>query len=176
MLSVPLEYQPLIKQASVKRRVPAMMLAGLCKQESDFDPTCKSYNKSDDSWDRGICQINNKAFPYITDAQAFDPAFAIDWAAQHLRNLHDSGCVNWYETLLAYNGGMGAVYAYRKGQGYNLSYADDIFELSGLSDIATYTQNTINVLGGMWKIDLFGREEYHQMANGLRDLMGWDRQ
>jgi len=55
----------------------------LCKMrtlESADDPACVSLNGDD----RGLMQINRPAHPQVTDEQAWNPAFAMDWAGRYL--------------------------------------------------------------------------------------------
>jgi peptidoglycan hydrolase-like protein with peptidoglycan-binding domain len=49
--------------------------------ESLFDPVAVGVA---DPGDRGMGQIHLDFFPNITEAQAFDPAFAIDWSASYI--------------------------------------------------------------------------------------------
>jgi len=173
MLEIPSQFVSIIKESAIMRRVPGMLLAALLYHESDFDPNARSENP-DGSVDRGIAQINNKAWPDVSDAQAYDPKFAIPWCAQRLQTLHEvEGCRNWYEVCLAYNGGMGAVYAYREGKGYNQAYADRIFTTSRIQDIANEYQRAITALGNCWFMDALNRDFYHLTANQLRNMMGW---
>ena len=57
-----------------------------------------------------------------------DPAANLKLGAHYLRDqIKRWG--NVYEALLAYNGGAGAVYAYRAGNCYNCGYADNVLAI-----------------------------------------------
>jgi len=172
-MQVPQEYQGVIKNAADSNKIPFNLLAALLYHESNFNPNCKFINK-DGSIDRGIAQINNKAHPEISDAQAYDSNFAIHWAANYLANLYKQ-YNNWWETLLAYNGGHGAVIASRQGHPYNAQYADSIFKISNLKTYADEIQAAINHLGNIWGLDMCEEHKQwlHDVANHLRNYMGW---
>ncbi len=155
-------YQQTIDQEAAKYGVPPSLLAGLLKTESDFNPNAQHINPSG-SIDRGIGQINNVANPTVTNAQAYDPTFAIGWVAQHLAYLH-SQTGSWTTAVGAYNAGLGAV----KSNGgavpsYSQGYVDTvtkwahIFGWGGVPVIVsstvksptnTATQNPTNTTAG----------------------------
>ncbi len=83
--------------------VPHGLLAGLVAQESGGNPGATGFD-SGGSVDRGIVQINSQAHPQVSDAQAYDPAFAIPWAASQLASLKTS-TGTWTGALEAYNSG-----------------------------------------------------------------------
>lgn len=95
----------LIKKSAQQNNVPPGVLSAILWQESRFDP--KAVNVNDDgSKDRGIGQIHNKSFPNISDAQAFNPSFAIPWAARKLASdFQNFG--EWGRAIAAYNVGRG---------------------------------------------------------------------
>src|SRR5205085_543611 len=102
-------YATQINAAAVQNGLDPWELAAVFKHESGFDP------KADNGADRGIAQINRAAHPAITDAQAFNPAFAIPWAARYLRGLLNSSG-SWTGALRAYN--TGSPQASTAGNGY----------------------------------------------------------
>lgn len=53
-------------------------LFNLVDCESKWDPL------ADNVYDRGLVQINRTAWPDITDAQAFDPEFSLNFAAEKI--------------------------------------------------------------------------------------------
>jgi hypothetical protein len=55
--------------------------------ESFFDPVALGHV---DPADRGMCQINSNAHPSVSDAEAFDPEFAIGYAAKLLDGWGDA--------------------------------------------------------------------------------------
>lgn len=102
---VPQEYSQTILEASKRYGVRPQVLASLLFSESGFNP--KAINANDpSSIDRGIAQINTKAYPNISDEQAYDPNFAIDFAARTLsENQKHFGDIN--RAIAAYNVGQG---------------------------------------------------------------------
>lgn len=61
--------------------VPASQLHGFVMLESGYDPGAVGVTTPAD---RGLNQINETAHPDITDDQAFDPVFSIDYTAKRL--------------------------------------------------------------------------------------------
>ncbi len=103
---VPQWAQPLLLQAQQKYGIPASLLAAQINHESGFNPTVLSNPNKDpyQSVDRGIAQINNHWHPEVSDHQAMNPAWAIDWMAQNMtQKFHQYG--DWAKALSAYNTG-----------------------------------------------------------------------
>lgn len=71
----------LIQSNARERNLDPNLLAALLMQESGYNPQAVG---AVDKNDRGIAQINKLAFPNVTDEQAFDPQFAIAFAAKKL--------------------------------------------------------------------------------------------
>lgn len=94
-------YSPLIETSSKKYNVPLPVLLSLLFTESGYNP--KAYNNGD----RGIAQISRVWNPQITDEQAYDPNFAIPWAAKTLRDNLDYYGGDWNRAIAAYNVGRG---------------------------------------------------------------------
>ena len=67
-------------------------------------------------------------FKYPPD-KILDPASNLTLGAKYLRMKLDQYKGNTVEALLAYNGGDGAVIAYREGRPYNLNYALNVLAL-----------------------------------------------
>ena len=98
------QYYDLIKQSAQKYNIHPALLAALLFQESGITPNAK--NVGETGTDRGMAQINSRWHPDITDAQAYDPNFAIPWAAQTLSgNISHFGDIN--RGVAAYNVGRG---------------------------------------------------------------------
>lgn len=102
---VPERYSPQILDAATQNQIDPRLLAALLYQESKFDPNVIAGPAG--NRDRGIGQINEVAFPEISDQQALDPSFAIPFAAQNLRRNIDyfGGDIN--RGVAAYNVGRG---------------------------------------------------------------------
>ncbi len=66
-------------------KVPVSHILGMFEHESGFDPGAVStWYKPENGYDRGLAQINQNAHSEISDAQAFDPLFAIVYAINRL--------------------------------------------------------------------------------------------
>lgn len=96
---VPEEYTKQIIEASTKYNVRPEVIAGLLNKESMFDPN------ADNGQDRGLAQINRSAHPEISDQQALDPSFAIDFVGKELGRLKEA-TGSEFDALRAYNGGL----------------------------------------------------------------------
>jgi len=92
------------EQAGASHGLQTGLLEGLLETESGFNPGATGKNPGG-SIDRGIAQINNQAQPQVSDAQAYNPTFAIDWAAQFLASKIRS-CGSVVGGLEAYNSGQ----------------------------------------------------------------------
>lgn len=117
---VPEEYTNMIIETANKYGVKPEIVAGLLSKESNFDPT------ADNGEDRGIAQINRVAHPEITDEQALDPAFAIDFVGKELGRLKKA-TGSEFDALRAYNGGLSG-YNQPNVAGITNKYASDILE------------------------------------------------
>jgi peptidoglycan hydrolase-like protein with peptidoglycan-binding domain len=77
--------------------------------ESGFDPVAVGFVDNDD---KGICQINTRIHTSVTEGKAFDPAFAIPWAAAFIasnKNKIEHDLNTLKAARAAYN--IGGVYA-----------------------------------------------------------------
>lgn len=72
-----------IDRIALAHGIATTTLYNLVQSESNFDPN------ADNGEDRGIAQINRKSFPEITDEQAFDPEFSLNFAAQKISEGKD---------------------------------------------------------------------------------------
>ena len=63
---------------AIAHNVSTTTLRNLVWSESRWNP------EADNGLDRGLVQINRKAWPEITDAMAFDPEFSLNWAANKI--------------------------------------------------------------------------------------------
>ena len=96
-------YSSIINNAANTENVPPQILTAVLQQESGLNPNATGKN-TNGSIDRGIAQINNVAHPNVSNAQAYNPTFAIPWAAKYLSALH-SKYGSWDAALQAYNSG-----------------------------------------------------------------------
>jgi len=110
--NIPNEYKDLISNMANQAGVDPRILAAVLFQESKFNPKAihEGVTESGQAYsDRGIAQINNTAFPNITNEQAMDPNFAIKFASELLAKNKKgfSGDIN--KALASYNVGYGGV-------------------------------------------------------------------
>lgn len=70
-----------IVEYSMEYGVPAKDLYAIVKCESQFNPNARNYSEKEDSW--SWVQINRKAHPHISVAQAKDLDFAIPFLAKN---------------------------------------------------------------------------------------------
>lgn len=97
-----------IQSASRQTGIDPAVLAATTFNESGFNPQALNVN-STGSRDRGIAQINDLAHPEVTDQQANDPAFAINFMARKLAGDTKSFGGDLSKGIEAYNVGRGGV-------------------------------------------------------------------
>jgi len=101
----------MIVESAKEHNIDPALVAGVLFQESGIKPNIEDRTGTLESGqryrDRGIAQINDIANPDITDEQARDPRFAIDFVARQLAgNLEHFGG-DYNRALAAYNVGRG---------------------------------------------------------------------
>jgi hypothetical protein len=128
-LNVPAALVPLFDSASAQSGVPASLLAAVAKQESGYDPSAVSSAGAE-----GLMQLMPSTAAGL-GVNAFDPAQAIDGAAQLL-----GGYLKQYNgsvplALAAYNAGPGAVAQYGGVPPYaqTTAYVNNILGMLGAS-------------------------------------------
>lgn len=101
------EIESLIVDSAKKYGIDPRLFAALLYQESTFDPTELNPNVGGRYGpDYGIAQINLKQHPGVTQQQAYDPKFAIPWAAEYLAgDIKHFNDIN--RGVAAYNVGRG---------------------------------------------------------------------
>lgn len=73
-----------IDRIATAHNIATTTLYSLVEGESNFNPL------ADNGYDRGLVQINREAWPEITDEQAFDPEFALNFAAEKIAKGDES--------------------------------------------------------------------------------------
>lgn len=129
---VPAQYKSQVESVAKAMGIPASLLAAQIKQESGWNPQASNINDKETSF--GLGQINLKAHPEITKAQATNPIFAIGFVADRLKRMIDKYGV--YEGIQAYNT-PGAV-----GSDQLKKYANNIIGISGAKTTPTATETT----------------------------------
>ncbi|MFA7662632.1 MAG: peptidoglycan DD-metalloendopeptidase family protein [Patescibacteria group bacterium] len=94
----PTEYIDIINQKAKQYGISPGVLSSLLQAESSFNPNATRVSKREKSY--GLAQINTMAHP-ITEKQAKDPAFAIDFAAKRLAEMIQKYGLN--KGIQAYN-------------------------------------------------------------------------
>ncbi len=99
----------LAEKVASDQHLPVGVFPGLIQVESDWNPNAICVNRDSSgnflSFDRGLVQINSAAHPDVTDAEAFDPAFALAWGARYLAGLYQEQHGNITAALEMYNSG-----------------------------------------------------------------------
>jgi hypothetical protein len=80
-----------IKSKAKKMGVDPELAVRVAKAESGLKPNATNTNK-DDSIDRGLYQINSKWHPEVSENQAFDIDFSINFFCQAVKN----GNISWW--------------------------------------------------------------------------------
>ena len=114
--------QVLIAEKAKETGVPASLISAIIKQESGFNPDAE--NVSDKERSYGLGQINLNAHPQITEKQAKDPSFAVNFVAQRLKSMIDK--YGLYEGIQAYNT-PGAI-----GSDQLIRYANNVLSMAGI--------------------------------------------
>jgi soluble lytic murein transglycosylase-like protein len=92
----------IILEHASRNNIPAALAFALSREESRYQP--RAVNKNANSIDRGLFQLNNKAFPNLTERDFFNPATNAKNGLAHLSYCIDlSG--NEIAALAMYNAG-----------------------------------------------------------------------
>lgn len=76
----PLDLQEAATQVAARYHIATTTLFNLIDQESGWNPNITSK----DGNDRGLLQISRIYFPAVSDAEAYDPLFSLDFAAKEI--------------------------------------------------------------------------------------------
>ncbi len=94
-------FQPFTDDAERKLAIPDHLLRGQIALESAWDPGAQG--KTDDR-DRGLCQVNSRWFPDITDEKAYGrPRYMVNWSGKRLRDAYDGLHVESWDPALAHH-------------------------------------------------------------------------
>lgn len=91
---------------SNKYNIPLLLTFSLMHTESHFLPNAVNYNAS--SVDRGVFQLNSRAFPHLTEDDFFNPDISASYGVSHLEWCM-SVSSSTEEALAIYNAGYGKV-------------------------------------------------------------------
>ncbi len=120
--------------AAQQNGVPVNLLYALINHESGYNP-----NATGAVGERGLAQINPPSFPNVSGSQAYHPVFALNFAAQKLRQRFNQ-YGRWDAAVAAHNSPVAAEFLARTGKwktAKSKSYTQAILgkaNRSGLSD------------------------------------------
>jgi len=100
----PIPYQGVIADAASKNGLPPEFLAAALSRESAGFREKYVRGWHEDGTGRGIAGIDKTYHPEVTDDEAFDPNFSINWMATELGELYRKHG-NTYDASREYNGG-----------------------------------------------------------------------
>lgn len=101
----PESLRPAIARAAARYGIPTEVLsAALARESANFKPKY-IYGYHVDGTGRGVAGIDKQYWPNVSDEQAFDPNFAVDWMGQFLGNILKKNGGSVYNALREYNGG-----------------------------------------------------------------------
>lgn len=123
-------FRPLFDEATRRWQLPPGLLLAQGIAESALDPHARSAAGA-----VGIMQIVPRWHPELGEAGALDPARAIPYAAQFLRQLHNQ-FGSWTLALAAYNAGPATVRKYGGVPPYKETrdYVARILQRAGISE------------------------------------------
>jgi len=109
---VPSDLYDYTKKLCLEHELPISIVVALISVESDWNQYCRSYNKTSDTWDLGLGQINDRNLELFSRAY-FQGREFIWWKAKdnicvvvhHLSELVRTYHGNMREALIAYNVG-----------------------------------------------------------------------
>jgi hypothetical protein len=104
---IPQRLAPIFIQAAEEKNIPPKVLSAISRHETggEFKNDLK---QKEFGLGRGIMQIDLGAHPNVSEKQAFDPIFAINYAADLLlkaHKKHDPDNTDWDNAIRAYNAG-----------------------------------------------------------------------
>lgn len=130
-----------IHRKSIEYNLDIGLVLGMIERESNFNNDLIYYNEWNDTYDRGLCQINSQWQEFywelaghireFEDEYVFNPYLNIDMSLAHLRFQMDIFDNDWIKALGAYNRGENGLRLFEENNGtYNTEYALDVLERS----------------------------------------------
>lgn len=102
------KYDAIIKKASETYGIPEKMIKAVIKQESDFNPTIKSYAGA-----AGLMQLMPATAAHVGVTDVYNPEQNIMGGTKYLRMMLDKFGGDYKMMLAAYNAGPGNVMKYK---------------------------------------------------------------
>jgi len=106
------KYLPALRAAELRYGLPPDLLARVAYQESRFRDDIVNGTTRSSAGAVGLMQVVPRWHPTLGEAGALDPARAIDYAGNYLRQLHVQ-FKSWPLAVAAYNAGPGNVQKYK---------------------------------------------------------------
>ena len=100
------EIAAIILETAIKYSITPALAFSLAYEESRFNP--RAVNQNADSIDRGLFQLNSKAFENLTIDQFYNPKINAEYAMKHLRYCLDISSSE-FTALAMYNAGPARV-------------------------------------------------------------------
>ncbi len=100
------EIAAIILETAIKYSITPALAFSLAYEESRFNP--RAVNQNTDSIDRGLFQLNSKAFESLSIDQFYNPKINAEYAMKHLRYCLDTSS-NEFAALAMYNAGPARV-------------------------------------------------------------------
>ena len=100
------EIAAIILETAIQYDITPALAFSLAYEESRFNP--RAVNQNSDSIDRGLFQLNSKAFEKLTIDQFYNPKLNTEYAMKHLRYCIDTSN-NEFTALAMYNAGPSRV-------------------------------------------------------------------
>lgn len=130
-----------IHRKTIEYDLDISLVLGLIEKESNFNTELVYYNEWNDTYDRGLCQLNSQWQEFywelsgndgdFKDEYVFDPYLNVDMALAHMRFQMDIFDNDWIKALGGYNRGADGLRMYKQRNGtYDTDYALDILERS----------------------------------------------
>lgn len=104
--------------------IPPSLFIAVINTESSFNPNAINKNKNG-SIDRGLCQLNNKTFPYLKKDEFMDPEVNIKYGTYFFNWCLKKAKNNTVKALAFYNAGYGNVTRKKVGE-HTLNYINKV--------------------------------------------------
>jgi len=118
-----------LEKYAASYELPFNIVYELVKLESSFNPELTSYNEWNDTYDRGLLQLNDNTSPWLAEKvgiknfdyeTTYDPEMNVKMGLWYLSFLHKK-YQSWHDTLTAYNRGMTGLKNYVQRNGTSKS-------------------------------------------------------
>jgi soluble lytic murein transglycosylase len=163
----PLPYQASLTASATERDLDPYAVAGLIRQESEFNPSARS------AFAYGLMQLRpatgkqvgrSDGIRIASAGMLFDPGLNIKLGTQYLRTELNQWDGDWVKTLAAYNAGPGRVKEWLNQYGY--ADSAEFIENIPFSETRDYVQAVLR--NGQVYRELYGKQKA-QLASDVAD-------